>query len=495
METHRLLSAMNGFFESESTTSRQIYLGYSDLDDSRQSFRGYMEFEDLLVARGANACIVMSSSERQDLDEIVNYVGHETLLTTSYNGLWVYYDPFHPPVYGKTLKELFHGSDLVNGPNRILTGFNRRVYFLKVPNPDPNFSLSVAMGFAQEVVQNFNDVIDHALTSFGFRDYGMKIPRASVIRYDRKHIVPYLKLITAKNFPGGSSAAVTLAHHWQPLSEDIVHEIECVNATASLHMGGTDILGIVVRSFDSMDFRVRDFESLQPTRFITDTAIEASLNLMRKFNLDQFTTDSIAHVFIFNTYFMDKLWNDGKGFNYDAARSYKKAPLKPYCDCSGGHINNIFQFKVILVPVNIPNSHWLLLAVYPQARKIYTLDSMYREVPASRYGTAMFNYLVEEYRTLNPADVECNLFGEWELILVTEVPQQASTSNDCGAYCTWFAESINFNIPITARSIKRHMGMGYYRKKIAARMLKDQLFIGPPASDATIDEAGAMDCD
>jgi hypothetical protein len=80
---------------------------------------------------------------------------------------------------------------------------------------------------------------------------------------------------------------------------------------------------------------------------------------------------------------------------------------------------DVFAMDKLYIPVNIPNTHWMMIVVYMQTRKVCYYDSM--NFDGMPYLKAVFQWLKDEWR-----DKKGGTFDEtgWNLLEVQDCPKQ-----------------------------------------------------------------------
>jgi hypothetical protein len=132
----------------------------------------------------------------------------------------------------------------------------------------------------------------------------------------------------------------------------------------------------------------------------------------------------------------------------------------------GRRVLDVFQARVLLVPINFGNVHWALVAVDFTARRIDYIDSMLPQKSKHEGATVVFGNIQRFLRDKwahskrDPA-----AFGaDFEERVRVDAAQQEN-SVDCGAFVLAFAEAIVRGEPL--RTVKQS-DIGYLRQRFAA---------------------------
>lgn len=128
---------------------------------------------------------------------------------------------------------------------------------------------------------------------------------------------------------------------------------------------------IIQTCFD-FDLRIEDFLCLLDNEWLNDQIINYYLNLLTwKLKRDD--------VLVFSTFFYYTMMSGNKNiFNFHRVERWNKG---------------IERKKYLLIPINIPQSHWFLVVVNIPGRKMIVHDGMYLEYPTIS-NVSFFNYLI-----------------------------------------------------------------------------------------------------
>jgi Ulp1 family protease len=99
-----------------------------------------------------------------------------------------------------------------------------------------------------------------------------------------------------------------------------------------------------------------------------------------------------------STYFFPKALESG---------SYLYSSVQNWAATFGCPDNNIFKTEVVLIPVNLPNEHWFLLAAFMRERRLQYYDSLNKD--GVIYSRVFLQYLSDEVVHIIAAPVHMRL--------------------------------------------------------------------------------------
>lgn len=161
---------------------------------------------------------------------------------------------------------------------------------------------------------------------------------------------------------------------------------------------------VVVSKFQ-IDITVGDLKTLQDGKWLNDNIIDFYLNMI---------TASEPKVYVWTTHFFTTL--QSKGYQ-GVARWAKRKKL------------NLFDLDIVLVPINVLNTHWALACINNVDATIQYIDSL---TTTGNYSAVklLATYMSEEAKRLNVKAPEYELHGN------VKSPQQ-NNGSDCGVFtCT-----------------------------------------------------------
>ena len=161
--------------------------------------------------------------------------------------------------------------------------------------------------------------------------------------------------------------------------------------------------------------------------------------------------------YYFNSFFMAKLLEKGM---YDFSRVHKWT--KKF---------NVFEKERIFFPINIGNTHWTLLVLFVQEKKICYYDSMSGR--GNRYLNAIMQWLEDVGQNpINNIQEKVHVDREgWTLLNVEGLPQQ-DNGFDCAMFLCMYSDFITDDLPLDGIS---QNDMEHYRQKVGTDILRGSL--------------------
>ena len=128
---------------------------------------------------------------------------------------------------------------------------------------------------------------------------------------------------------------------------------------------------------------------------------------------------------------------------------------------------NIFDFDIVLFPINVKQEHWILVSVDFRAKKISLFDSLYDHSDDSEYLKNIFKFLKEQQRF--EIDERYDL-DNFELSAMKDILKQTNF-HDCGFLICYYAKSLCNSKEINFKStdipfLRRRMIYEFYRNKL-----------------------------
>ena len=127
---------------------------------------------------------------------------------------------------------------------------------------------------------------------------------------------------------------------------------------------------------------------------------------------------------------------------------------------------SIFDKDKVFCPVNIGNSHWTLIVIYVQQKRIQYYDSMGNS-QAKRYLNGALRYMGDEAAKL---DLDFNS-SDWVLTPSQPDTPQQQNCYDCGAFVVMFADFLSDNLPLEFSQAH----LPFFRQKICGNILRTGL--------------------
>ncbi len=199
----------------------------------------------------------------------------------------------------------------------------------------------------------------------------------------------------------------------------------------------------------------QQFMSLKPGRWLTDAVINAYIHVMNNKSMKL----NLA-CFWFNTFFFSQLFGDNNDYCYDNVKRYTKTI-------------NLFNFRTIIIPINMSLLHWVEIIVDLEQKDIKFLDSLnnFDSDKAHDMMDIILKYLKEEAeKKRRILTVDMDEFTK----TIIRCPQQLD-NHSCGVFV--LAEGRSFmSVENTIHFDENNLGfdqshMEYYRYLIGATLI------------------------
>jgi len=196
----------------------------------------------------------------------------------------------------------------------------------------------------------------------------------------------------------------------------------------------------------------KSFRRLEPSKWLNDEVINyCGMNLVER---NKVLKDAHKCLYM-NTFFLDKLLNGkSKTFDYTNVERWTKKVGE----------NGIFGFDVILIANNVDsrNSHWTLIVVYMQLKRIRYLDACSLVSNPTDDVDSVFLWMNYEATKLHRQELDRK---DWDVVTerLSGDPKQ-SNGYDCGLYLILEMECIIEGKPIPKYGNEE---MGIYRRRLA----------------------------
>jgi hypothetical protein len=205
------------------------------------------------------------------------------------------------------------------------------------------------------------------------------------------------------------------------------------------------------------DFTRAKLRCLKPSTWLNDEIINYYMELLLARD-----NELIAAGFprrkshIFSSFFMQKLLDDDKRYNYANIKRWSKK-------------FDIFSLDKAIFPINVGHTHWTLGVCFMQKKEIHYYDSM--SGGGKRYLDAMLRWIVDEGREKKGIEVNPD---EYKLIAQHNLTPQQRNGVDCGVFSTICADFLMDNLPIAESSYSQN-DMPFFRRKILADIIRGKL--------------------
>lgn len=154
----------------------------------------------------------------------------------------------------------------------------------------------------------------------------------------------------------------------------------------------------------------------------------------------------------FSSFFISKLFLSGN-YEYENVKRWTKKV-------------NLFKKDRVYCPVNINNTHWTMLVMFIQQKKIQYFDSL--GGPGDIYLKGALRYLGDEAEKLRLKEFKKE---DWQLVSSQQGTPQQENGFDCGVFSIMFADFLTDFLPLTFQQ----ENIVLFRKKICANVLRGSL--------------------
>lgn len=229
-----------------------------------------------------------------------------------------------------------------------------------------------------------------------------------------------------------------------PMSNDLQQQVDNLLSTRP-----TDT--VVTMKFN-IDISSRKLQCLQPRSWLNDEIINFYMAMLQEREDMLCGNDSQrkkSHYF--NSLFMGKLL-EGQQYQYSRVKRWSKKV-------------DVFSCRRIFFPINISNSHWTLLVIWMDEKKIVYYDSM--SGSGSVYLKSAQQWLSDESLDKKGATFDTSL---WTLEVASDVPQQQN-GFDCGMFALMCADFLTDDLPLSYSQ----ENMSLFRKLVCGRVINGSL--------------------
>jgi len=185
-------------------------------------------------------------------------------------------------------------------------------------------------------------------------------------------------------------------------------------------------------------------KNLLPGQWLDDEPINGMVKLLEKRNEATVAANPEAPKFhLFNTFFFHRLWYMGEN-SYDMVRRWTKKV-------------DVFACAKIFIPINIMNSHWILVMVETGPSVIHVYDSLGERYPM--VDSSIKRWLHDEAEDKGKGQ------REWS----SDYPRcpQQENSDDCGVFTVKMMDYLALGLDLAEMT----KSTAYYRRRIAAELL------------------------
>jgi len=233
-----------------------------------------------------------------------------------------------------------------------------------------------------------------------------------------------LEFVDAQISEKEAADAILIKQKFRPLTS-----IEKKVIRATMRLPGSRI----VQSRFGIEMSVRLLKCLSPGVWLNDEVVNFWLGMIQERSNNrassrQYPKEHQAKVFIMNTFFWTKLYNNGVYRYKNVRRWTKKSRLKKL------GLETIFDLDKFLIPVHIGNTHWCAGVINFKKKRFEYYDSLGgRNEMFFKFSK---RYLFDESRDKKGVDF---CLDEFEDFCPEDTPQQGNGS-DCGVFMLKFLE-------------------------------------------------------
>ena len=177
---------------------------------------------------------------------------------------------------------------------------------------------------------------------------------------------------------------------------------------------------------------------LRGSEWLNDEVINFYMEILKEKSTD---------IFLWNSFFFSKLAREKNGYKYANVQRWTRGRTR------SSNIN-LFEKRIIFVPINEGNVHWVCAAIFMKEKVIRFYDSQTStsKIVKNKFEN-LLRYLADEWRDKNDT-FNLQETTEWTLETLKnkwkyetpKVPRQEN-GNDCGAFVCAFATCLSLNLP------------------------------------------------
>eukprot|EP00941_MAST-03F_sp_MAST-3F-sp1_P003790 g3790.t1 len=209
-----------------------------------------------------------------------------------------------------------------------------------------------------------------------------------------------------------------------------------------------------------------DIKTLRPGAWLNDEVLNFYMEILQERNKQQLGKASgpegkmtpDCHFFL--SYFFTKLVFGPTGYCYSNVRRWTRKV-------------DLFKKDIILVPINLHNSHWTWAAIFPKKKRIHYYDSMSGN--GRQYLKALFRYLKDEKEDKKKRFKDSPEFEEEGWTLSSESCPQQQNGYDCGVFSAIGVMHISNNEPLNYSQ----RNMPFFRQHMVLSILNGVLSPSP----------------
>jgi len=204
----------------------------------------------------------------------------------------------------------------------------------------------------------------------------------------------------------------------------------------------------VIVMIDNVPLDLSSLRRTFPNQRLVDEVINGYVNLLRRRQAERRRSHpDAARLWFFDTFFYSRM---------HVHRRYDYHLVAWWC----GRLN-LLTFKLIFVPINVANSHWVLAVMHPRTGIFNIYDS--RNNGNEALVPSLRKWADDHARDVGVSPVA------WRYEPVTSPPQE--NSDDCGGFMVTAMDYLARDLPLSTSTASMH----YYRRRVCASPLAVQL--------------------
>jgi len=203
----------------------------------------------------------------------------------------------------------------------------------------------------------------------------------------------------------------------------------------------------VIVMIDNVPLDLSSLRRTFPNQRLVDEVINGYVNVLRRRQAERRSSDPDAsRLRFFDTFFYSRMHVQGR-YDYNL--------VAWWC----GWLN-LLTFKLIFVPINVANSHWVLAVMHPRTGVVNIYDSLNNGNEA--LVPSLCKWAEDHARDVGVRPVA------WRYEPVTSRPQE--NSDDCGVLIVTAMAYLARDFPLSTRTARMH----HYRRRVCASLLAVQ---------------------
>ncbi|KAL3152457.1 hypothetical protein ABBQ32_14160 [Trebouxia sp. C0010 RCD-2024] len=231
---------------------------------------------------------------------------------------------------------------------------------------------------------------------------------------------------------------------------------------------GPDSEVLVEHVHSGVDIARKDIRTLRSRQWLNDEVMNVYMGLLQERDVRMRKLGRAPKCHFFNTFFVNKLYNDDKKYVYNNVRRWtSEMRLERW----GQPSKKVTECDKLIIPVHL-GCHWTCAVINLRDQEILYFDSLggkEHEIVES-----LAKYVTDEYQNKCQETVDTS---DWPRRSPGAIPKQMNGC-DCGVFALMFAEYQARDAPFTFD--QRHME--YFRVKVVADIMSQSIDVPDPVS-------------